>query len=94
MASFLKQLISKVKSDGSSQAELDSEPKENPQDEDDQDCTAGLAAQPQSPSPEAEYDKLLVSGNITACCAVHECVRVRLLFTSSTYHLFLLSSKK
>ncbi|XP_037551465.1 nuclear receptor coactivator 7 [Nematolebias whitei] len=58
-----EKLISTVKtssgSDGSSQTELDSEPKENPADEEDQDRLETLGAQPQSPSPEAEYDKLL-----------------------------------
>ncbi|XP_030574571.1 nuclear receptor coactivator 7 isoform X2 [Archocentrus centrarchus] len=46
-------------SDGSSHPELDSDPKESPEEQADQDCLNPLAAQPQSPSPEAEYDKLL-----------------------------------
>lgn len=46
---------------GSSHPEVDSEsdPKKKPEAEADQDSLDTLAAQPQSPSPEAEYDKLL-----------------------------------
>lgn len=74
MASLLKQLVSKVKSTSigkeSTQPELDSEPKEKlDEEEEDQDCLETLSALPQSPSPEAEYDKLLVSGKHTACFA-------------------------
>ncbi|XP_022605959.1 oxidation resistance protein 1-like isoform X2 [Seriola dumerili] len=48
-------------SQGSSQPELkpDSDPKEKPKAEKDQDCLDTLPAPPHSPSPEAEYDKLL-----------------------------------
>ncbi|XP_023249518.1 nuclear receptor coactivator 7-like isoform X3 [Seriola lalandi dorsalis] len=48
-------------SQGSSQPELkpDSDPKEKPKAEKDQDCLDILPALPHSPSPEAEYDKLL-----------------------------------
>lgn len=74
MASTLKQLlVSKGQntstSQGSSQAEVDLDPKEKLEAVTDQDST--LAAPPQSPSPEAEYDKLLVSSKITftACSA-------------------------
>ncbi|XP_042243792.1 oxidation resistance protein 1 isoform X2 [Thunnus maccoyii] len=42
---------------GSTQPELDSDPK--PEEETDPDSSDTLPAQPQSPSPEAEYDKLL-----------------------------------
>lgn len=45
--------------EGSSHPELDSDTKERPEAEVDQDLLNPLAAQPQSPSPEAEYDKLL-----------------------------------
>ncbi|XP_040916637.1 nuclear receptor coactivator 7 isoform X2 [Toxotes jaculatrix] len=46
---------------GSSQPELnsDSDPKERPKAEVDRDCLDTLPAPPHSPSPEAEYDKLL-----------------------------------
>ncbi|XP_023249519.1 oxidation resistance protein 1-like isoform X4 [Seriola lalandi dorsalis] len=64
MASILKQLVvpkGKNTSQGSSQPELkpDSDPKEKPKAEKDQDCLDILPALPHSPSPEAEYDKLL-----------------------------------
>lgn len=44
----------------------DSEPGEKLEADGRQSCFDSLAAQPQSPSPEAEYDKLLVRGKITA----------------------------
>ncbi|KAL3049297.1 hypothetical protein OYC64_008707 [Pagothenia borchgrevinki] len=44
---------------GSSQPELDSDPKLKREEEADLDSLETLAAQPQPPSPEAEYDKLL-----------------------------------
>lgn len=66
MASILKQLVvPKGKNTqtirGSTQPELDSDPKPKPEVETDPDSFDTLPAQPQSPSPEAEYDKLLVS---------------------------------
>lgn len=67
MASILKQLVvPKGKNTstgrGLSQPELDSDSDPNLREvEADPDSLDTLAAQPQSPSPEAEYDKLLVS---------------------------------
>lgn len=68
MASILKQLaVPKRKntstSHGSSQTELNSncDPKEKPDVEVDQEFLDTLSAPSHSPSPEAEYDKLLVS---------------------------------
>ncbi|XP_042356265.1 oxidation resistance protein 1 isoform X2 [Plectropomus leopardus] len=46
-------------SQGSSQPELDVDPKQKREAEADPACLETLAAQPQPPSPEAEYDKLL-----------------------------------
>ena len=72
MASILKQLGVKGKnaltSEGSSHPELssDSGPTEKLEADGHQSCFDTLAAQPQSPSPEAEYDKLLVRGKISA----------------------------
>lgn len=65
MAFALKQLVdpegkNTSSSGGLSHPELDSEEQAN------RDCLNPLAAQPQSPSPEAEYDKLLVSTRKTA----------------------------
>lgn len=63
MASILKQLVvpkGKTTSTGQ-EPELDSGPNLKREVEADQDFLETLAAQPQSPSPEAEYDKLLVS---------------------------------
>uniref|UniRef100_A0A096LRT8 Si:ch211-15d5.11 n=1 Tax=Poecilia formosa TaxID=48698 RepID=A0A096LRT8_POEFO len=58
-----KQLVSKRKdasvSGKSSQLELDCRSKEKPEADADQDCLDSLPAQTPSPSPEAEYDKLL-----------------------------------
>lgn len=70
MAFSLKQLVvpkgkNTSPGEGSSHPELDSDTKERPEAEVDQDPLNPLAAQPQSPSPEAEYDKLLVSRNTT-----------------------------
>lgn len=70
MAFSLKQLVvpkgkNTSPGEGSSHPELDSDTKERPEAEVDQDLLNPLAAQPQSPSPEAEYDKLLVSRNTT-----------------------------
>lgn len=68
MASFLKQLASKRKDASvrgkSAPCQLDSDCGLNEEKEEgaDQDRLDSLTAQPQSPSPEAEYDKLLVSG--------------------------------
>lgn len=68
MASILKQLaVPKAKNTstghGSSQTELNSnsDPREKQDVEADQDSLDTLSAPPHSPSPEAEYDKLLVS---------------------------------
>lgn len=64
MASILKQLVvpkGKNTGQGSTQPELDSDPNPKREVEADPDSLDTLAAQPQSPSPEAEYDKLLVS---------------------------------
>lgn len=73
MASFLKQLVSKRKdasvSGKSSQLELDCGSKEKPEADADQDCLDSLPAQTPSPSPEAEYDRLLVSERIAAYSA-------------------------
>ncbi|XP_007574198.1 nuclear receptor coactivator 7 isoform X3 [Poecilia formosa] len=58
-----EQLVSKRKdasvSGKSSQLELDCRSKEKPEADADQDCLDSLPAQTPSPSPEAEYDKLL-----------------------------------
>lgn len=66
MASILKQLVvpkgkNTSTGQGSTQPELDSDPNPKREVEADPDSLDTLAAQPQSPSPEAEYDKLLVS---------------------------------
>ncbi|XP_017266313.1 oxidation resistance protein 1 isoform X2 [Kryptolebias marmoratus] len=57
------ELVAKVKAtsigEGSSLPELDPGPKEKPEDGEDRECLETMSAQPQSPSPEAEYDKLL-----------------------------------
>lgn len=65
MASILKQLVvpegkNTSTGQGSSQPELDSDPKLKREEEADLVSLETLAAQPQPPSPEAEYDKLLV----------------------------------
>lgn len=70
MASTLKQLVvpkGKAAAQGSFHPELDSGAKEKPEAEADQDRLDALAAQPPSPSPEAEYDKLLVSADRIYC---------------------------
>lgn len=66
MASILKQLVTRKGENtqtirGSTKSELDYDPKMKPEEETELDSFNTLPAQPQSPSPEAEYDKLLVS---------------------------------
>ncbi len=66
MASILKQLVvpkgKNTSSDqGSTHPELDPDPNPKREVETDTDSLDTLAAHPHSPSPEAEYDKLLVS---------------------------------
>lgn len=86
MASVLKQLIAKgltkTPRDGS-QPEPHSGPLENPEADADHDCFVTLTAQPQSPSPEADYDKLLVGGK--HCCHFFEmfprCEHMKMIVT-------------
>lgn len=73
MASILKQLVvpkgkNTATGQGSSQPEPDFGPKLKREAEADPDSLETFAAQPQPPSPEAEYDKLLVRKNNFLCC--------------------------
>ncbi|MED6288784.1 hypothetical protein CHARACLAT_029886, partial [Characodon lateralis] len=96
-----EQLVSKRKdtsvSRKSSNPQLDSDSGLNKKKEADQDCLDSLTAQPQSPSPEAEYDKLLVRRE-NYCMLLHFSEKYTQpkgfkLFKSGTKYFYILRSR-